>query len=123
MVLLGAGGAARAIAYEAIVRGADVLILNRTAKRAKEAALALHCRGDGLDALSDDYDILVNCSPDSMPVDAARIRSGAVVMDVVYSSHLTPFLQEAVHNQCQIVEGEEMFLNQAVGQTAFWIGL
>jgi 3-dehydroquinate dehydratase/shikimate dehydrogenase len=123
MVLLGAGGAARAIAYEAIVRGAHVLILNRTVQRAKETALALHCRGGGLDALPDDYDILVNCSPDPMPIDAARIRPKTIVMDVVYSPHLTPFLQAAADRGCQIVQGEEMFLNQAVGQTAFWIGL
>jgi shikimate 5-dehydrogenase len=41
-------------------------------------------------------------------------------MDIVYNPKETPFLQEAAKKNCQIIYGEEMFLNQAARQTAFW---
>lgn len=123
VVLLGAGGAARSIAYEAKVRGADVLILNRTVQRAKEVAQDLGCKAGGLDEIPSVYDILINCSPDPMPIDPKKTKSETLAMDVVYFPKETPFLKEASLKGCQIVYGEEMFLNQAARQTAFWIGL
>jgi 3-dehydroquinate dehydratase/shikimate dehydrogenase len=122
IVLLGAGGAARAIAFEAIARGASLLILNRTVQRAQVLALELGCEAGGLDASVRDYDILINCSPDSMPIDEKNIRSGTIAMDVVYAPRETLFLKEASLKGCQIVYGEEMYLNQAARQTAFWMG-
>ncbi len=122
VVILGAGGAARAIAFEAGSRGADVLILNRTVQRAKEVAADMGCEASGLDEVPEDYDILINCSPNPMPIDPKRIREGKVVMDVACFPRETAFLKEASLKRCQIVYGEEMFLNQAARQTAFWIG-
>lgn len=121
IVLLGAGGAARGIAYEAKVRGADVLVLNRTVQRAKELAADLGCEAGSLDEVPNDYDILINCSPDSMPIDPKKIRADTMAMDVVYFPRETDFLKAAVLKRCQIVYGEEMFLNQAARQTAFWM--
>jgi 3-dehydroquinate dehydratase/shikimate dehydrogenase len=122
VVLLGAGGAARGIAFEAKVRGADVLILNRTVQRAKELAADLGCEAGGLDEVPNDYDILINCSPDPMPIDPKKIRPNTLAMDIVYFPRETDFLKEASLKKCQIVYGEEMFLNQAARQTAFWMG-
>lgn len=122
VVLLGAGGAARGIAFEAKARGADVLVLNRTPQRAKKLAADLGCEAGGLDEVPDDYDILVNCSPDPMPIDPQKIKPKTLAMDVVYSPRETDFLKEASLKRCQIVYGEEMFLNQAALQTAFWLG-
>ncbi len=122
MVLLGAGGVARAIAFEAKRRGARVVILNRTVQRAKELAKGLNCEAGGLDEVPSDVDILINCcSADPMPIDPERIRPESVAMDVVYHPRETRFLQEASRKKCQIVFGEEMFLNQAARQTAFWL--
>lgn len=120
IVLLGAGGAARAIAFEAKKRGADLIILNRTVQRAKQLAFELNCIGGGLDEMPTEYDILVNCSPDPMPIESEKIKNGAFVMDVVCSLQKTPFLEQAVIKKCQIVCGEEMFFNQAAIQTVFW---
>lgn len=120
-ILLGAGGAARAIAYEAKARGADLLILNRTVGRAMALANELGCAAGGLDEIPDQYEILINCSPELMPISSEKIQSGAIVMDIVYVPRDTPFLKEAASRGCQIVYGEEMFLNQAARQTAFWI--
>jgi 3-dehydroquinate dehydratase/shikimate dehydrogenase len=122
VVLLGAGGAARAIAFEAKARGADVLILNRTVKRANELAADLGCEAGGLDEVPDNYDILINCSPDPMPIDPNKMRPETLAMDVVYFPRETEFLKRASLRKCQIVYGEEMFLNQAARQTAFWLG-
>lgn len=121
VVLLGAGGAARGIAFEALARGADVLILNRTVQKAKDLAAALNCRAGGLDDVPSKYDVIINCSPDPMPIDPKKILSKTLAMDVVYSPRETVFLKEAAQKGCQIVYGEEMFLNQAAGQTAFWL--
>ncbi len=122
VVLLGAGGAARGIAFEAKARGADVLVLNRTVQRAKELAADLGCEAGGLDEVPKTYDILINCSPAPMPIDPKKIRPNTVAMDVVYFPRETDFLKEAALSKCQIVYGEEMFLNQAARQTAFWMG-
>lgn len=121
VVLLGAGGTARAIAFEAIARGANVLVLNRTVRRAEELALRFGCKAGGLDEVPSFYDIMINCTPDPMPIDPKKIRPGTLAMDVVYSPRVTPFLKEACSKRCQIVYGEEMFLNQAALQTAFWL--
>jgi 3-dehydroquinate dehydratase/shikimate dehydrogenase len=122
VVLLGAGGAARAIAFEAKARGADVWVLNRTIQRAKELAADMGCEAGGLDEVPDNYDILINCSPDPMPIDPGKIGPNTLAMDVVYHPRETEFLREASLKGCLIVYGEEMFLNQAARQTAFWIG-
>jgi 3-dehydroquinate dehydratase/shikimate dehydrogenase len=122
VVLLGAGGAARGIAFEAKARGADVVILNRTVQRAKELAVELGCEAGGVDEIPSDYDILINCSPDSMPIDPQKMRAKTLTMDIVYFPRKTDFLAAAALKDCQIVDGEEMFLNQAGRQTAFWMG-
>ena len=114
MVLLGAGGAARAIAFEGLKRGADVLVLNRTLDRAIKLSQDLGCRAGGLDEMPSAYDIVVNCSPDPMPID---LKPETVAMDVVYSPRETDFLKRASLLGCRIVYGEEMFLNQAARQT------
>lgn len=122
VVLIGAGGAAKGIAFEAQARGAHLVILNRTLDRAKELAALVGGEAGGLSEAPSDADILINCSPDPMPIDPNCIPSHALVMDIVISPKETPFLQEAQTRGCRIVYGEEMFLNQAAGQTKFWLG-
>lgn len=115
LVILGAGGVARAIAFEAHLRGANVLILNRTVERAEELAKAVGCKAS---SHCDSYDILVNCSPE--PIDIPLIPA-ALVMDVVYVPRETPFLKKAKELGCHVIYGEEMFWNQAAAQTKLWI--
>jgi 3-dehydroquinate dehydratase/shikimate dehydrogenase len=114
VVLLGAGGAARAIAFEAKKRGAHVFIVNRTVERAEALAKEVGCLAGEMPGK---YDILINCSP----IAEERILPNVIAMDVVYAPKETPFLQAARRNNCQIVYGEEMYLNQAAGQTKFWL--
>jgi 3-dehydroquinate dehydratase/shikimate dehydrogenase len=121
MVLIGAGGAARGIAFEAHRRGARIVILNRTLKRAADLATAVGGKAGGLGDVPFDADILVNCSPDPMPIDPIKIKSKTLVIDVVYSPRETAFLKEAESRGCNIVYGEEMYRNQAEEQLKFWL--
>lgn len=118
VVLLGAGGTARSIAFEAKARGAKVAILNRTFERAENVAFELNC--EAIKEIPDAYDILINCSPEPMPVDPEKILPYILVMDVVYDPEETKFLKQALEKQCRIVYGKEMFLNQAQRQNAVW---
>jgi 3-dehydroquinate dehydratase / shikimate dehydrogenase len=120
VVLIGAGGSSRAIAFEAKSRGADLWILNRTEWRAKELALFLGCHYGSLFDFPPSYDILINCSPDPMPIHEEFISPKALVMDIVYTPKETMFLRKAIEKGCDVIYGEEMFLNQAALQTKFW---
>ena len=119
IVLLGAGGACRAIAFEGKARGADVMILNRTFARAEKMGKEMGCKAGSLDE-TPPCDILINGTSDLMPIDPEKMRGAAWVMDLAYFSKETPFLKEASSRGCQIIYGEEMFFNQAARQSAFW---
>jgi 3-dehydroquinate dehydratase/shikimate dehydrogenase len=118
MVLLGAGGVARAIAYEATQRGAHLLIQSRTEEKAKTLAKSLNCKGTGLEKVS--YDILINATPSTSPIPQEWLIPTTLVMDLSPSPRVTPFLKRAQELNCQIIDGFEMFLEQAKGQFALW---
>ncbi|MDE3055609.1 MAG: shikimate dehydrogenase [Verrucomicrobiota bacterium] len=120
IVLLGAGGAARAIAFEAKRRGADVLLLNRTQERARGVAEELGVQWASLSAIKEEYDAVVNCTPDPMPVEASDLQEGKVTMDISITP--TPFLEAAFKKASPLVYGEEMFVRQAARQSHFWFG-
>ena len=90
---------------------------------------------ENLDRFSDDfgsvarkgYDILVNCTPFGMvadrakvPIDYAAMLSGRVVLDVVVTEKLSPFLAEARALDCEVIPGIEMFVQQAIEQFVIW---
>ena len=73
-----------------------------------------------LNEVPSDYDILINCTPASMPIDPQAILSRATVMDMVYSPRETLFLKAAAERGCRIIYGDEMFKNQAKAQSELW---
>lgn len=121
MVILGAGGTARAIAFEAHRRGAELTILNRTVQKAEQMALELGCKAGYLFDLPSKYDILINCTSELISVEPSRILPSAVIMDVIYAPRETPFLAIAKNLGCQVIYGDEMFLNQAAAQSRQWL--
>ena len=131
VLLLGAGGAARAMAFGLAERGARVVIANRTHERAVKLAADVGCEAIPLDAVgSAAYDILVNGTSlgmhpkvDATPLDAAWLRPGALVFDSVYNPLETRLLREARAAGCRTVDGLEMFVNQAAEQFELWTGL
>lgn len=125
VAVLGAGGTARAIVFEAKKRGASVTIFNRTEDRAKELAVEMRCQGFSLEELSSHpYDLLVNTtapSPDGKaPIPASQVIPKTAVMDVVYYPKETPILKEAKGRGCSCIYGEEMFREQAFLQQEIW---
>ncbi len=91
--MLGAGGAAKAIAYGLKRLGATVVVAGRTAQRAQQLADALKCKTvDWANRYSIQPDILVNCTPvgmhpnvDATPYDKHHLRPSMVVFDTVYN--------------------------------------
>ncbi len=134
-LVLGAGGAARAMAYGLMKHGAKVVIAGRTFKRAQQLAHTLGCETlDWNNRHAISPDIIVNCSPvgmhpnvDETPYDKRHLRPGIVVFDMVYNPENTLLIKEARAAGCLIVSGVEMFVRQAslqfklfTGQEAPW---
>jgi 3-dehydroquinate dehydratase/shikimate dehydrogenase len=123
MLVVGAGGAARAIAYEAKKRGVVVLVTNRTLKKAKKLAKKFGLRHVKLaDVGRSTFDILVNATSvgmvprvDESPV-PAEILDNKIVFDVVYNPPMTKLLRDAKSRGARIIQGTEMYLNQAAKQ-------
>ena len=123
VIILGAGGAARAIAYVALQHQAKVIILNRTVHKARELAGELECGWDELSALSTlDYAVVINTLPETVLVEK-NIQSGSVVMDIVYQPIYTAFLLKAKEANCICVPGFKMYVNQAVLQIERWFAM
>ena len=120
IVILGAGGSAQSIAEEALHRGANVLILNRTKEKALQLSKKLRCQSGGLDMVPSRYDILINCTPSLMPIAASSILKDSIVMDIVYVPAQTHFLKTAASRGAKTISGKAMFLNQAIAQSELW---
>jgi len=120
LAILGAGGTARAIAYEAKQRGAHVSIFNRTPERSQELAADFGCKGYSIDELPNHpYDILINTIPPKSTV-MPTILPKTTIMDVVYYPKETPLLAAAKKLGCVCVYGEEMFVEQGLLQQKEW---
>jgi len=128
VVMLGAGGAARGIAFGLRQKGARLTIVNRTASKAEALASEVGCEWRPVEELSQlDAEILVNSTSvgmhpnvDDTPVPKELLRSGMVVFDAVYNPLETRLLREAAECGCKIVTGLDMFVNQAVEQFELW---
>ncbi|MCZ6783332.1 MAG: shikimate dehydrogenase, partial [Proteobacteria bacterium] len=128
-VVLGAGGAARAVVYGLLERGARVTVLNRTEPRARALADSLGAEASGgLADLADlDHDVLVNTTSvglreDVSPVPAEALRSGTLVLDTVYDPPRTRLLQDAEARGAVTVGGKWMLVYQAAEQLQTWSG-
>lgn len=122
-VVIGAGGAARAIVYEAKKRGAKVTVLNRTLERAQQLASDLGVASGRLDEVDQiAYDFLINTTPHPMPISSSSIRPKTICMDIKTSPRKTDFLLAAEEKECELVYGYEMYVNQAVLQFLTWFG-
>ncbi|MBA3283546.1 MAG: shikimate dehydrogenase [Nitrosopumilus sp.] len=126
IVLLGAGGAGKAIAAEAVDRGAQVIILDLNEGTAKKLGELLGCESGGMVRMEVEYkrgyDILINATPSQLPIDPKFIKTHSFVMDVSMKPILTALLQEAKKRGCLLVHGDEMFVNQALIQSEHWFG-
>lgn len=124
IVMIGSGGAAKAIAYEAHQRGGLLTIVNRDVEKAHQLAQRLEGISKGLDEMracvATGYDILINCTPVPLPIDVDDILPQAVAMDITTKPKETMFLKHAMKKGCQIIFGYRMFVEQALGQFHIW---
>lgn len=131
VVLIGAGGAGRAIAFALADAGATVHIANRTESKAHDLADAVpNATGYGLEdghELVADADVLVNATSvgmeeDVSPVPAAVLHEELAVMDAVYQPLETRLLREAAAVGATTVDGAWMLLYQGVEAFELWTG-
>jgi shikimate dehydrogenase len=130
IVLLGAGGSARAIGFGLLAAGAEIILASRTPERGRELARTLDCPWHPLAGIGDlAADCLVNATSVGMaphteasPVPARHLDRFAVVMDIVYAPLQTRLLREAQAAGCQVVNGLAMLLYQGVAQFELWTG-
>jgi shikimate dehydrogenase len=133
-VVLGAGGAARAIVYALLERGLDVAIINRTLTRAHDLAAHFAARAaahpfGALPQLLPGADLLVNTTSlgmagkPALDLDLAPLKRSAIVYDIVYVPLETALLKVAKARDHRTVDGLGMLLHQAVPGFARWFGV
>jgi len=138
LLLLGAGGAGKAIAFHAAQEAEELVILNRTPQKAKKLAEVLRkefnkkINGNVLsieiiEKELKDSDILVNATSvgmhpniDQSPVPSSSLRSGLSVMDIIYNPLETKLAKDAKAVGAKVVSGVEMLVYQGAVSFEIW---
>jgi len=128
VLLLGAGGAARAAAFALAQAGSIVCICARRPERARALARAVSGQvAARADLAHEFFDAIVNCTPIGMhphsgsPLESAELNC-RIVMDMVYRPRETELLRLARRKGIEIISGVEMFLAQGFAQYEIWTG-
>lgn len=128
-LIIGAGGASRAVAYY-LSRGTKVLHLyNRSMDKADSLASHLTRHGGRAESVHDlsrldSYDVVINATPlglhrhDPLPFDPALLHASQVVCDLIYRK--TPLLFEAEKKGCVVIDGLGMLLWQGAFAFEIW---
>ena len=142
VVMLGSGGAARAIAFGLCMEGNIGLLTLLGIDDQERSALAIDLKAKTGISITDDQltsstlgpalahsHLLIHCTPIGMHpkieescVPKELLHAGLTVMDIVYNPLNTQLLQDAQAAGCRTIQGVEMFLHQAVGQFELWTG-
>lgn len=141
IVILGAGGASRAIAFILADKGAELTILNRSLDSAQTIAervfQALRTEikvgkltVKNLEPVMDEADILVNTTSLGMspyltetPVPARLLKKELVVFDIIYNPLKTRLIKEAEKEGARVLNGLEMLVRQGAAAFELWTGL
>jgi len=129
VVIVGAGGAARAAAFAVAGAGAEVLVAARREKAARELARAVGGNVIRRGSLQKEkFDALLNATPVGMPphVDSSPLRTEELncplVMDLITRPLKTKLLRMAAEKGIRTVSGVEMFVAQGIAQWELWMG-
>jgi shikimate dehydrogenase len=135
ILLLGAGGASRAVVVALLENGArEIRIANRTAEKALAIAAEFGPEVKAVDwaarsAAVADVALLINCTDQGMigkpalAIDLARLAATTLVADLIYTPLETPFLADARIRGCVTVNGLGTLLNQARLAFKAWFGV
>lgn len=125
-LVIGAGGAARAVVYALTQRNINVLIANRSVKKAEEIASTFGVEYSSLDNISKTtkvFDIVIQTTSVGMnpehgktPVPGFNFKNVKIAYDLIYSPKETKFLREAKKAGCKIINGKAMLEAQAKEQ-------
>ncbi len=137
-LIVGAGGAARAVAFGLAWEGvSEMVFVNRTPERASELAwdvseaTATETRGGGFDDFSDadGFDLIVNCTsmgmaggpdPEGIPPVGDLLKRSVLVCDLVYNPRETPLLALARERGARVLGGIGMLVYQGAASFEFW---
>lgn len=134
-LVLGAGGAARAVIWALVDAGGDVHIWARRPEKAAELAAELGAGawqpGQEGPAVSD-FDLIVNASAAGLgdgkalphlPLEAEDLDSGQILVDMVYGKEPTDLTQAAAEAGCRVIDGLEILVRQGAHSFTIWTGL
>jgi 3-dehydroquinate dehydratase / shikimate dehydrogenase len=129
VLVLGAGGAARAAVFGLRDKGAEVFILNRTAETAQKLARQAGAKTIKKDAVAKTtFDVILNATPIGMAgikapqLLEAKDLNTKLVFDLVYNPLETPLLRMARQKSIPIITGIEMFVQQGARQFEIFTG-
>ena len=140
-MILGAGGAARAIAIELALAGAtEIMIANRDSNRGNELVELINgktktkghfFKWDSPFKVPSNIDILVNATSVGMAphdderinLDVESLRANLVVADVIVNPPNTHLLSDAKAKGCKVIDGLGMIVNQGILGVKYWTGI
>jgi 3-dehydroquinate dehydratase/shikimate dehydrogenase len=134
ITIIGAGGAARAVASEVFRLKGKAIILNRTPVRARHLALPYRFMwagtdSEGVELMEKFSDIIIQTTSagmepfvDADPLEDYKFTGKEKVMDIVYKPERTRLLLRATQAGCPVLNGYDMLLRQAMYQYRFFIG-
>src|SRR5271166_3332597 len=128
ILVLGAGGAARAAVFGLKERGAEVYVLNRTFAQAQKLARSARARTlRRADLKKLNFDVIINATPVGMgnsqesPLNQDEIKAH-YVFEMIYDPPETRFMKLAKAAGAEVIPGVEMFVHQAARQFEIWTG-
>jgi 3-dehydroquinate dehydratase/shikimate dehydrogenase len=126
VAILGAGGAARAVAIALTPGGPDISVHARNRASAEEVAMMISGRVGAWPPEPGSWDLLINCTPmgtrprlEETPV-PAELLTGRLVYDLVYSPPATRLLRDAIGAGLETIGGLDMLVAQAHEQFHWW---
>jgi shikimate 5-dehydrogenase len=126
--VIGAGGAARAVAVALVSQGARVTVHARRREQALEVAASGNAEAGSWPPAAGSWDLLVNCTPLGGPEARAETPlpggpfNGTLVYDLTYGDRETPLLREAREAGRLTLDGLPMLIAQAERQFEWWTG-
>jgi 3-dehydroquinate dehydratase/shikimate dehydrogenase len=129
ILVMGAGGAARAAVFGLKDKGAEIFVLNRTAEAAQKLARQAKVKTFKRDQLAKtNFDVIINATPSGMhgvkPASLLEPKeiNARLVFDLVYNPIDTPLIRMAREKGIPVVTGVEMFVHQGARQFEIWTG-